>query len=202
MNIEIIAHKAILESLNNNIDKEREALILLFNTIQKSSSQLLRMSDYNIVGTAYFLMGSHPCFMNNEDFRRVIADNSFYCFSKAIGSTKNNGEIRVKRLLTLQNFHKDFYYTIANAMDVQDNSLADMLDPIKGMPLIVKTNDYYYNMLEHDFAYIPPNIIKQIPPINQLYQSLKDRFGSYSPKKGEEYINKITTYLEKAYSKY
>lgn len=202
MNLEIIAYKAILENQNSNIDKEKEALILLFNTIQKSSSQLLRVSDYNIVGTAYFLMGNHSCFMNNEDFRRIIADNAFYCFSKAIDNVANNEYVRIKRLLMLQNFYKDFYYTIANAMNIPDDGLDDILIIGGGMPLIVKTNDYYYNMLEHDFAHVSQSRVREIDSINQLYQTLRNRFGSYSSQKGEEYINKIIAYLETVYSKY
>lgn len=202
MEIEILAHKAIIKSKEDNPREEIEALILLFNTVQKSSSQLLRISNYNIVGTAYLLMGSYTCFMNNEDFRRVIADNAFYCFSKAINEDYQNQDLRIKRLLTLKNFHKDFYCTIANAMDIDDNGLDDILNITGGMPLIIKTNDYYYNMLEHDFTYISQNSIQEISPINQLYQNLKDRYGAYNSKKGEEYINKIIAHLEENYSKY
>lgn len=192
--IEIFANKAIIESQNGNIGAEREALINLFNEVQKSSSQLLSVTNLNVVGSAYFLMADHSCFTNNEDYRRVIADNTFYCLSKAIENNKNNSILRLKRLAMLSVFHKDFYYTIANAMEIPDN---DFLNPT---PLIVKTNSYYYCIAKHDFSILNQSHF-DVDKIQELYV-LANKNSRYDPNKGLEYIEKILCYLEGVYKGY
>ena len=51
-------------------------------------------------------------------------------------------------------------------------------------------------ILEHDFTHVGQDIIKLIESLNQLYQTLINRYGMYISDKGKDYINKIIKYLE------
>lgn len=189
------AKQAITNAQSNNERAEIEALVQLYNEVQKASSQLLTITNYNLVGSAFCLMGSYSIFMNNEDTRRVIADNAFYCLSKAIEQNPSE-EIRLKRLAVLANFHKDFYYTIANAMDISDDD--DFLFPMT--PLIIKTNQYYYDMAYYDFEKVGLPLYPE--QIGELYNLVSQHVANCSTQKGKEYIDKIVDYLTSVYQRY
>ena len=199
--VEIIANKATIAAQNNNRDTEIEALANLFNTVQNSSSQMLRISNYNLVGSAFLLMADHASFMNNEDIRRVIADNTFYCLSKAIEEDNTNGLLRMKRLMMMSVFHEDFYYTIANAMDIPDGGIGSF-GGFGGMPLIVRTNDYYYGIIHYDLSKLKQEQINSVGVIQNLYRTLSQQGTKYNLEEGRGYINKIVKHLESIYSKY
>lgn len=190
---EMLAGIAVTNAQSSNSQKELEALIMLYNKIQEASSQLLTISDYNIVGSAYCLMGSYPLFMNNENARRVIADNAFYCLSRAIEKEQNKA-IYIKRLSVLAYFHKDFYYTIANAMGISDSESF-----FQRVPLIVKTNQYYYDIAYHDFLKVGQNNYPE--KIGELYELVR-RTNKCSAQKGKVCIDKIISYLTSVYQQY
>ena len=193
--IEVLAKIAINHAQSNNTKEEVKTLICLYNKVQDASSQLLTVSNYDIVGSAYCLMGSYPLFMNNEDTRRVIADNAFYCLSKAIEKDPNKS-IYLKRLSVLAYFHKDFYYTIANAMEITDDDIFS----VPYTPLIIKTNQYYYDIAFHDFLQIG---LKNYPDeqIENLYQLVK-QIENCNAQKGIICVNKIINYLSSVYQQY
>lgn len=196
--IEIIANKAIIEAQDNNPKEELEALVLLFNKIQDSSSLLLSISSYNVVGTAYLLMGDHIFFMRDENIRRVIADNAFYCLSKAISLDKKNTMLRFKRLCVLEHFHKDFYYTIANALNISNEYNPMLLS--QSMPLIVRTNAYYYSIVNYDFSFLDTTDL--IEQLENLYKNGKEYGISSKNENAEVYIDQIVKYLENIYKQY
>lgn len=193
--IATLAKQALTNAQSNNERAEIEALIQLYNEIQKASSQLLAVTDYNLVGSAFCLMGSYPIFMNNEDTRRVIADNAFYCLSKAIEQNPSK-EIHLKRLAVLANFHKDFYYTIANAMDISDDD--DFLFPMT--PLIIKTNQYYYDIAYYDFQKV--GLTSYPEQIGELYNLVSQHVADCNALRGKEYIDEIVDYLTSVYQQY
>lgn len=192
------AKQALTNSQSNNQKAEIEALVQLYNEVQKASSKLLITTDYNLVGSAFCLMGSYPAFMNNEDSRRVIADNAFYCLSKAIEQNPSK-EIYLKRLAILAIFHKDFYYTIANAMNIPDDDDDDIFQ-ISAMPLIIKTNQYYYDIAYHDFQKV--KLTSYPEQIGRLYELVNQQINDCDAQKGKEYIDKIVEYLTSVYQQY
>lgn len=186
------AKQALANAQGNNERAEIEALVHLYNEVQKASSQLLTITDYNLVGSAFCLMGSYSIFMNNEDTRRVIADNAFYCLSKVIEQNPSK-ENHLKRLAVLVNFHKDLYYTIANAMDISDDD--DFLFPMT--PLIIKTNQYYYDIAYYDFQKV--GLASYPEPIEELYNLVSQHVANCSTQRGKEYIDEIVDYLTSVY---
>lgn len=190
-----LAKQALTNAQNNNERAEIEALVQLYNEVQKASGQLLTVTDYNLVGSAFCLMGSYPIFINNEDTRRVIADNAFYCLSKAIEQNSSK-EIHLKRLAVLANFYKDFYYTIANAMDISDDD--DFLFPMT--PLIIKTNQYYYDMANFDFQKV--GLTSYPEQIGELYNLVSQHLADCDTQRGKEYIDEIVDYLTSVYQQY
>lgn len=190
-----VAKQALTNAQSNNERAEIEALVQLYDEIQKASSQLLTVTDYDLVGSAFCLMGSYPIFMNNEDTRRVIADNAFFCLSKAIEQNPSK-EIYLKRLAVLANFHEDFYYTIANAMDISDDD--DFLFPIT--PLIIKINQYYYDIAYYDFQKV--GLTSYPEQIGKLYNLVNQQITSCDTQRGKEYIDEIVDYLTSIYQQY
>lgn len=189
------AKQALGNSQSNNQKAEIEALVQLYDEVQKASSKLLITTDYNLVGSAFCLMESYPTFMNNEDSRRVIADNAFYCLSKAIEQNPSK-EIYLKRLAILAIFHKDFYYTIANAMNIPDDDIFQF----PAMPLIIKTNQYYYDIAYHDFQKV--KLTSYPEQIGRLYELVNQQINDCDAQKGKEYIDKIVEYLTSVYQQY
>lgn len=195
LSVQMLATLATINAQYNNTQKEIECLVQLYNKVQDASSQLLNLTNYDVVGSAYCLMGSYSLFMNNEDTRRVIADNAFYCLSKAIDKEPTKS-LYIKRLLILAFFHKDFYYTIANAMEIPDDDIFD----IPRMPLIIKTNQFYYDMAYHDFLQVGQTTYFE-QNIEELYKLVKQT-DNCNAQKGKECINKIINYLESVYKQY
>lgn len=189
------AKQALANAQSNNEKAEIEALVQLYNEVQKASSQLLTITDYNLVGSAFCLMGSYSVFMHKEDTRRIIADNAFYCLSKAIEQNPSK-EIHLKRLAVLANFHKDFYYTIANAMEISDGGsfLFSMT------PLIIKTNRYYYSIAHYDFQKV--GLASYPEPLGKLYSLANQQITDCDAQRGKEYIDKIVAYLSSVYQQY
>ena len=189
-----LAKQALTNAQNNHERAEIEALVQKYNEVQKAPSQLLTITDYDLIGSAFCLMGSYPIFMNNEDTRRVIADNAFYCLSNAIKQNSSK-EIHLKRLAVLANFHKDFYYTIANAMNISDD---DFLFPMT--PLIIKTNQYYYDIAYYDFQKV--GLTSYPEQIGELYNLVSQYATDCDTQRGKEYIDEIVDYLTSVYQKY
>lgn len=166
----------------------------LFNAIQDSSSQLLYLKNYESVGNAYIMMTKYQYFMNVEDARRVIADNAFYCISKAIRQTPSQ-LLYVKRLKIIDTMFNDFFYTVANALDIPDDDILK----IPFTPLKIKANTPRFNMAYHDFT---KSGLLNNPPSSliKLHSAVLDE--EYDVEKGEECIDAIISYLEGVYKRY
>lgn len=166
----------------------------LYNAIQDSSSQLLYLKNYESVGNAYMLMAKYQCFMNVEDARRVIADNAFYCISKAIEQAPSQS-LYIKRLTIIDTMFNDFYYTVANALDIPD----DDIFKLPFIPLKIKANTPRFNMAYHDF--IKSGLLNDVPPsLMKLYSAVMDE--NYDEEKGRKCIDAVVSYLEDVYRRY
>lgn len=191
-----LARKAVNFAQKENVKAEIETLVELYNEVQKSSSQLLSLTDYNIVGSAYFQMSKYNAFMKDEDIRRVIADNAFYCFSKALERKSIKG-IHFMRLAILAHFHNDFYFTIANALNLPEYDYNDIFQT----PLIIRTNKYYYDIALYDFQETELNSFLD-PAIEKLYRLVNEKVGYYDAQSGKQHIDKIVNHLESIYKQY
>lgn len=166
----------------------------LFNAIQDSSSQLLHLRNYESVGNAYMLMTKYQHFMNVEDARRVIADNAFYCISKAIEQAPSQS-LYIKRLTIIDTMFNDFFYTVANALDIPDGDIFE----VPFIPLKIKANTPRFNMAYHDFK--KSGLFNNVPPsLLKLHSAVMD--GNYDIEEGRKCIDAIVSYLENVYRRY
>ncbi len=196
--IDKLAQKAVTLSRTNPGRDEIQALIDLYTAVNKSSSQLMRAKDYKSLGLAFNIMSIYRNpFLQTEELRREIADNIFYCLSKAIAQ-KDEEMLRMNRLMMLAKFHEEFHYTIANALDIPSPNPFDF--SLSGsMPLIVRTNEYLYDMAYLDLQHYSKTIFDE--GVIELKKNV-DRQFRHDANRGQETIDKILAYLDSVYAQY
>ncbi len=204
-NIESLASRALVESKNNNINVSNSYLIQLYEEVQKSSSQLLRLSDYNSVGLAYLLMLEQEITLNT-DVLQCITDNAYYCISKSISQNPNNINYRKNRLIVFYLGETHIKPTIIDALKIPT---ADFLNPTYGLTNI-RCRDAMHKMQIVDIQAFPA--LTSVPYFKELKTKF-DEMVSYSHfkpdityteivKSGLEHHNKLQNYLENIYKQY
>jgi hypothetical protein len=201
--IEILAKQAVIESesFNSNARKTHSEL---FNLVQKSSNQLLRINDYAIVGTAYAYMLAEEL-TDNQDILQAMTNNAFYCLSKAIEKNPTNYSLKKKRLM-LYDMNKDaFNILIICALNMDLNPMGNRMYPVK-----MQARDAIYKMeiidlFDPDKKLQEDWVCKNKKP--QYEKMLKENFFGKKTldelkKEGQNNINKCIEWLRDCYSQY
>lgn len=193
------ASMGLMGAQSGNQRMEQENLFNMFNLVQDSCSQLLKVptDQCNLVGSAFSLLLSYRQVRENEDLARAIADYSFFCLSKAINANPRNEMLHAKRLSVLDETRDFFYYTVANAMELPDS---DPFDILTCAPLRIRTNDYLYAMVKYDLSFMRNKNFDG--PMGELINAATNAMSNKTAKDGSGYIDKIIIYLINTFKKY
>lgn len=193
------ASMGLMGAQSGNHRMEQENLFNMFNLVQDSCSQLLKIptDQCNIVGSAFSLLLSYRQVQENEDLARAIADYAFFCLSKAINANPRNEILHAKRLSVLAETRDYFYYTVANAMELPDYN---PLDFFASMPLRIRTNDYLFAMVKYDLSFMSNK--RYDGPMGELINASTNAMSNKTTQDGCDYIDKIMIYLINTFKKY
>lgn len=193
------ASMGLMGAQTGNHRMEQKNLFNMFNLVQDSCSQLLKVptDQCNIVGSGFSLLLSYRQVQENEDLARAIADYAFFCLSKAINANPRNEILHAKRLSLLAETRDYFYYTVANAMELPDYN---PLDIFASMPLRIRTNDYLYAMVKYDLTFMKNKSYDGA--IGELISASNNTMSNKTAQDGSDYIDKIMMYLINTFKKY
>lgn len=195
-----LAKKAATQFQNENLSETRKYLIKIYHSLKHNPEQLKDVSNYEILGKAFYLMISLEL-SDDIDVLEIMINLGYLCVSKAIMSDKENANLYKDRLLLLRIGHKPFKYTVISAF----NLYADGPLSLSFQTAHLKARDVIYKMEISDLELNPilyqqMDLFRQrIAEFNEMIDDeffLPDRTKGEIVNKGIENHRILFNYLE------
>ena len=206
---EIVKHakQAAVHFQNENLSEAKRLLIQIYNSLKSNPDQLKKVSDFESLSKAFYLMISLNL-SDDIDVLQMMISLGYLCISKAIINDKENVNLYKDRLLLLRIGHDPFKYTVKQALASKDDTIPDITSwsyQRDQRTAFLEARDAIYYMeiadlVSNPILYQQFDFFKQrLSEFDEMIEDeffLPERTKDEIVKKGVENHNKLFQYLE------